>query len=190
MRPVILVLLLLHGTASADDGWCGTKFAELDLGAGLFAQATRYANQPNSNVGAAVELTIDLDRWQYFAELAMASVRLGENADQFAGTMYRAGIGVRHIARRFSMPRLDFELGFEALAVIQDIDWKTGEGEARPEFDVGFSWNFVFFRKVGFRTSVRAFFTPAPASEAACRGPCMTTEEITSGYMIVTGLVW
>jgi len=176
----LLVLVFLARAVSAD------------VGAGLVAQATRYDDRPNRNIGAAVELSLDRARWQYLAELAIAGASFGPDfADGVAGTMYRGGVGVRHIARRFSVQdRLDFELGFEALVALQDIEWSSGERDVRPELDAGFSWNFVFFRKIAYRTSIRAFFTPSPSSTIACRGSCPKRDEITSGYMIVTGLVW
>jgi len=176
----LLVLVLLAGVASAD------------VGVGLVAQATRYDDQPNHNIGAAVELAIDRRTWQYLVELSIAGVSFGGDfGDGIAGTMYRGGVGVRHIARRFSVQdRLVFELGFEAIAALQDIEWSSGERDLRPELDAGFSWNFVVARGLAFRTSVRTFFTASPTSTMACRGRCPRRDEIASGYMVVTGVVW
>lgn len=178
MRALV-VIALLAGSASAD------------VGVGLVAQATRYDDQPNRNIGASVELSIDRGRWQYLVEGAVAGVSFGDTfADGIAGTMYRAGVGVRYLARRFSVNKLDFELGFEAILAGQNIEWRNGERDVRPELDAGFSWNFVYRRTIGFRTSIRAFFTPSPANVMTCRGSCPKHDEITSGYMLVTGLAW
>lgn len=181
----LLLLVLLAGTARAD------------VGAGLFAQATRYDGQPNHNVGASVELSIDRARWQYLIELAVAGVAIGDGdffAD-LAGTMYRGGAGVRYLARQFTFEdAVTFELGFEAIAALQDIEWRSGERDVRPELDVGFTWNFhygAYGKSVVFRTSIRAFFTTSPTAAIACRGPCPTSRDaLTSGYGIVTGLAW
>ena len=176
----LLVVMLLAGSASAD------------IGVGLVAQATRYDDQPNRNIGANVELSLDRGRWQYLVEGTIAGVSFGDDfTDGIAGRMYRGGAGIRHIARRFSVQdKLDFELGFEAIVALQDIEWQNGERDVRPELDAGFSWNFVYFRTIAFRTSIRAFFTPSPTSVMACRGSCPKHDEITSGYMVVTGLSW
>jgi hypothetical protein len=199
VRPAILAIAicLFARTAAADNGWCGTKVAELYLGGGLFAAATRYADQPTNYVGGAVEVTIAYGDWQVFGEGAIAAVRLGEDKER-AGTLYRGALGVRYIARRFVMrdpavlwrKRLEMQLGFEVLAGGQDIDWKNAASESRPELDVGVVWNFVFFDKIASRTSLRVFMTPAPTSEAACRGPCPESDRLTSGFMVLTGVVW
>ena len=184
MRP-LLVLVLLAGSAHAD------------VGAGLFAQATRYDGQPNHNVGAAVELSIDRAKWQYLIELSIAGVAIGgeDFFDDLAGTMYRGGAGVRYLARRFTVEdAVTFELGFEGIAAMQDVEWRSGERDVRPELDVGFTWNIhygPYGKSIVFRTSVRAFFTTSPKATMACRGPCPTSRDaITSGYGIVTGLSW
>jgi hypothetical protein len=181
----LLVLVLLAGSASAD------------VGAGLFAQATRYDGQANHNVGAAVELSIDRAKWQYLIELSVAGVALGDGSffDNIAGTMYRGGAGVRYLARRFTVKdAMSLELGFEAIAAMQDVEWRSGERDVRPELDVGFTWNIhygPYGKAIVFRTSVRAFFTSSPTATIACRGPCPTSRDaITSGYGIVTGLSW
>jgi hypothetical protein len=180
----LLIAMLLTGHASAD------------VGVGLFAQATRYADQPNGNIGAAAELSIDRGRFQYLAELAIAGVSFGDGswADGLAGTMYRGAVGVRYRARRFSLPVLDIDLGFEAIAAMQDIEWSDRDAmtarTVRPELDLGWAWNFVYDHKIGFRTSLRAFFVPSPTQPIACRGTCPTNDAITSGFMVVTGVTW
>lgn len=176
----LLVLALLARVASAD------------IGVGLAAQATRYDDRPNRNVGAAVELSLDRGRWQYLVEASILGVSFGDDwADGLAGTMYRGGAGVRYIARQFTVQdRVGFDLGFEAIAAVQDIEWQDGERDVRPELDAGFTWNIVYGRALTFRTSVRAFFTPSPTSVLACRGRCPEQDKITSGYMVVTGVVW
>ncbi len=178
MRALV-VLVALSGTASAD------------VAVDFLGQATRYGGQPNRNFGASVELSLDRARWQYFTELGMAGVSFGPDfADGYAGTMVRAGVGARYVARRFAIARMSFDLGFEAVAALQDIEWENGERDTRPELGAGFSWTFVFPNRIGVRTSVRAFVTPAPTSELACRGPCPTTDDLTSGYMLLTGVAW
>jgi hypothetical protein len=53
--------------------------------------------------------------------LAIAGVSFGHGswADGLAGTMLRRGVGVRYAARRFSLPEIDFDLGFEAIGAMQ-----------------------------------------------------------------------
>ena len=177
----LLVLVMLAGSASAD------------VGVGLMAQATRYDGQPNGNVGAAFEVSLDRGRMQYLTELSIAGVSFGDDFfDGLAGTMYRGGVGVRYLAREFTVrDAVGFTLGFEGIAAMQDIEWRNGDRDVRPELDVGFAWNINYGRKLTWRTSVRAFFTSSPTSAMACRGSCPpSTDAITSGYMVVTGATW
>ena len=186
VRTAVRVLLVVVSLAT-------TAPAHAEVGVGFFAQATRYADQPNRNFGVALELAGRPDtgaEWQYFAEVAIAAVSFGSDfTDGVAGTMVRGGLGLRYRARRFSIADVDFDLGFEGVAAVQDIEWSRGGRDVRPELAAGFAWSFTA-RAITFRTSVRAFFTSAPTSPLACRGPCMTDDAIASGYMLVTGFAW
>ena len=164
--------------------------ASADVGVGFFGQATRYADQPNRNLGAAAELSLDRGRTEYFTELSIAAVSFGRDfMDGVSGTQYRGGVGVRHIARRISKSHLDVDLAFEGIVALQDIEWSDGSREVRPELDAGFQWRFTW-RDKSMRISLRAFFTPSPTSTLACRGPCTSDDAITSGYMTVMGFGW
>ena len=181
MRSLV-VLVLLAGAASAD------------VGVGLFGQATRYDAQPMASGGLSFEVSLDRGRWQYLTELSIAAVSLGDAdfPDNIVGTQYRGGAGVRYLARKFSIAdAVAFELGFEGIVAMQDIEWRNGDRDVRPELDIGFAWNIHYGETVTSRWSVRAFFAPAPASAMACRGSCpATADAITSGYMLVMGLTW
>src|SRR6185436_2356316 len=168
MRP-LLVLIALAGPARAD------------IAVDFMAQGTRSVNQPARTLGASVELSIDRPQWQYFTELGIGAVSFGDEYIEGAtGTMFRGGIGMRYLARRFSIARMDWDLGFEAVAAMQEIEWGDGNREWRPELSGGFAWSFGFFQKIAFRTSMRVFFAPTPTSEVVCRGPC-PSQEIKSG---------
>lgn len=166
---------------------CGT--ARADIAVNFLAQGIHYGDQAERNMGASVELSIDRDQWQYFTELGIAAASFGGDFVMgTTGTMFRGGLGMRYRARRYAVARMNFDLGFEAVAAMQDIEWGDGERDVRPELAGGFAWTFDF-RKVAFRTSVRVFMTPTPKSDAACRGMC-THDEISSGFMLLTGLAW
>jgi hypothetical protein len=178
MRSLLVVVLL-------------ARAASADVGVGLFGQTSRYGEQPNRNVGIGAQLSIDRGRLEYLAEAALSSVSFGDDfIDGVEGTMFRGGAGVRYIARRWKLPRFDFDLGFEAIAALQDIELGDGDRIVRPEFDAGFAWHFVWEHRRGGLLAVRAFFVPSPTEAVACRGPCPTNDTVTSGYMIFAAATW
>jgi len=189
MRSVFIVLALC-GTAAADDG---DDDLDTSKGVSFVAQAARYADQPNRNMGVGIEFSVDYKRWQYLFEGTVAGVSFGKDfGDGLEGTMYRGGLGVRYIARKFHVRNFDTELGFELIAAVQNIEWEDDDNDVRPELGLGFSWNFIFFETIGFRTSLRVAWTRTPGvGTMTCPGSMACGDDrITAGFMLVTGLTW
>lgn len=180
MRALPLVVALCVGVGTASAG----------VGAGFVVQATRYGDQPNRNLGATLELSLDRGRWQPFTELGVLAFTLGNDAvDGRVGTLWRAGAGTRYTAREVRLSRATFALGFEALISMQHLRFTTGDALTRPELAVGPAWTFET-PLLTFRTSLRVFAVPSPGRAVACRGVCTGTDEPTSGFMVVTGVAW
>jgi hypothetical protein len=178
LATALVALLLGAGTASAG------------VGVGFIAQATRYGDQPNRNLGATLELSLDRGAWQHFTELGVLAFSLGnEVIDGHAGTLWRGGLGTRFLAHRVRMPRMDLVQGFEVLATAQHLQFPSGTGTTRPELAAGWMWSFAHAR-IAFRTSVRVFMVPSPSRTVSCRGACPGHDVATSGFMVVTGLAW
>lgn len=180
MRCITAVIALLLGAGTATAG----------VGAGFIAQATRYGDQPNRNLGATLELSLDRGAWQHFTELGVLAFSLGDDViDGHAGTLWRGGLGTRFLAHRVRMPRMDLVQGFEVLAAVQYVELATGSATTRPELAAGWVWSFEH-AKIAYRTSIRAFVVPAPSRMVTCRGECEGHGVSTSGFMVVTGLAW
>ena len=178
LATTLVALLLGAGTASAG------------VGVGFIAQATRYGDQPNRNLGATVELSLDRGAWQHFTELGVLAFSLGDEIiDGHAGTLWRGGLGTRFLAHRVRLPSIDFVQGFEVLAAAQHLQFTSSSGITRPELAAGWAW-IPGNSRIAFRTSVRVFVVPSPSRTVSCRGACPGHDVATTGFMVVTGLAW
>jgi hypothetical protein len=191
MRRILIagsVLAAVAGTVRADD-----TAPSRSISVGFVAQATRLAEQPNRNLGASVELALGRGRWQYFGEVGVLAVSIGEEVIRdHEGYMLRGGAGVRWLARTFRAGRGGLDLGLEAVAAVEDIRWTRGGHLLRPELGVGFCWDVRVPWFVS-RTSIRIVHAPrADAMDVpACRGSCASTPSPSAaGFMVITGLAW
>jgi hypothetical protein len=163
---------------------------------GIAGHTSRISGLQETGFGPSIELALGHRRWQAYVEGAVTFPEAGPDGAEVHGTRYRAGLGVRWLARSFELGEdssLDMEI--EGFTGWQHYDF-DGDVVQRPDVGVGVGYRIrgrFWGRQLGFRLQARAAFAPADRDQvsAICRGTCtMPESRANSGLALVTGVHW
>jgi hypothetical protein len=174
VRHVAFAVVVVAGLAGAvraddraDDGF--TDLPKYAAALTMFGHATHIGGMSESGFGGNLELAIGDGRLQYFGEGSVSSAGYqpwNQSAldTKVAGVMARAGVGIRWLARQFTIDHGGaLELYLQTHAGTEKFWWHDHTSLSRPELGVGLgmqarAWAF---HDLGFRIEMRAVFTPS-----------------------------
>ncbi len=208
-RPVrtlaltIPLLSALMAPALADDDDDGPEYTPLpakSIAFGAYGHGSRIGGRSEGGFGPTVEVALGRGRWQYFAEVGIATAGLDDWTTpalktRVDGRLLRGDLGVRWIARQFS-PDSSGALEMFMLAALgaQRFTFENDDRLTRPEVSLGFGLQGRMFSRprLAFRLDIRAVFTPNDHESAlvACRGNCMMETGSSAGFLTGITLAW
>ncbi len=195
MHRIVLGLVLLAGTARADDVFVAAPGRAVSLG--FVAHASHLGATGEGDTGADLEAALGDGRTQYFGEVSLASATIEQMQGPSSGETGhagRAGVGVRWLARQFQPVRGGgVEMFLEAVTGIERYWWSDGGRLTRPDLGVGIglqmrAWEF---HGLTMRLGSRIVFAPTDreSSFVICRGTGCPTGASTSIAGFTTGVV-
>lgn len=198
----LAIAVLAPGSARAGDDEDGdfVGFPKRSIAISGVGHGSRIGGRSETGFGAALELAIGRDRWQYFGEAALSSAGYGSwttgiDDTRVDGRMLHGGLGVRWLARQF---RPDAGGGFEMFLLsmlgMQRYYFDDGGRLTRPELALGAGFEVRLFKrpKLAVRIDARVVFTPNDRESAlvSCRGRCEMEAGASPGFMTGFGIAW
>lgn len=197
MRPTLLVVLALAGTARADEDGPFVAVPRLTAALAVQGHVTWVGDRGEHGWGPALEVAVGRQRWQYFAHAGVAASELevpGAGDAHVRGHMIRGGLGARWLARQFGLVDVGvIELHLAASAGVERMAWNDGGRLIRPELTVGWQLALRAFRLHGlaYRMNASVLFTPSGSAPmpVACRGSCSQAAP-GAGFLVDFGFAW